>query len=304
MRRARVTLVGGLGLIAVVTALGACSSSARHTAVAGRTSVGLGKADVAGPAVDPAGVPSSGEPAKPELVTSAKIRTADMTIAVPSAAGVARAADAADAVAAKYGGEVFGDQRTSGREAAAVVTLKVPPATLGAVLHDLSALGHEKSRSESTEDVTGEVVDVDTRVANLQKMITALETLYDPSHRKLSELIDLEQQISQRVADLESLQAQQRALHAQTDTATVTLTVETQAAARHHVTGFLGGLRKGWDAFVRGAQAVALGLGAAIPFAVLIVLLALGLRIASPRLARRTPPPAPAASGAAPAAGP
>jgi chromosome segregation ATPase len=172
------------------------------------------------------------------------------------------------------------------------VTLTVPPGVLPAVLHELSMLGQEKSRSESTQNVTGEVIDVDTRVSNLTKMIDALEQLYDPTHRKLSELVDLEQQISDRESELESLQAQQRALRAQTDTATVTLTVQTKAAPHRHVGGFLGGLRHGWHAFLRGADALAIALGAVLPFALLASVVAIAARALWPWLGRRNVTPA------------
>jgi hypothetical protein len=316
MRRRQVlrySAIGVVGVVAAVTAIGACSGSGSSSrsgsalrpvraeasaavsgAVAGGQRTGVfGDASHAGP-----GLPANA-PTPTQKVASYKIRIADLTVVVSKASDVAAQADRADAIAARYGGEVYGDQRTSGKEASAVITLKVPPGALPRVLRDLSALGKEKSRAESTKDVTGDVIDIDARVKALQKMITTLEALVDPS-RRLSDLIALEQQISDRQAELESLQAQQRALHAQTDTATVTLTLVSKAVAHHHkkAGGFLGGLRKGWDAFVRGANAVALGLGAAIPFAVLLVVLALVLRLLWPRIGRRVAPtPAPAPAG-------
>jgi hypothetical protein len=295
----------GVVTITAVTTIGACTSGGKHAAASTGAVEGADKPAVGAPNVpDAAGrltpltASGNGGVARAPEVTAYKIRVADMTVTVAKAADVATKADAAGVIAARYGGEVYGDERTSGSSASAVVTLKVPPADLAKVLRDLAKLGHETSRSESTKDVTGAVIDVDKRVAALSALIDTLRSLIKPG-QKLSDLINLEQQISERQAELESLQAQQRALHEQTDTATVTLTLVTKnAPVRHHhkAGGFLGGLRRGWDAFVHGAGAVALGLGAAVPFAVLVLLLALALRLLWPRLARRTvPAPAPPA---------
>jgi hypothetical protein len=289
----RAVLIGAAG-IAAITLIGACSGgSSRATGVGAKSNAATASRDAAPPGVARSGggsVADTSPGTTVAVVTTAKIRQVAMTVEVAKAADVARRADQAGAIAASAGGEVYGDDREGGKDATATLTLKVPPAALSDVVRDLSRLGTEKSRTSSTKDVTAEVVDVDTRVASLQDAITELQKLYNRPDQPLADVLEVERELAARESDLESLQAQQRALHAQTDTATVTLTLVTAAPPvhkKHHAGGFVGGLRDGWDAFVHGATAVATGVGAVVPFAVLLLLLAFGLRLVWPRLGAR-----------------
>jgi hypothetical protein len=213
------------------------------------------------------------------VTTLALIKTASLAVRIARAAGVAPAADKASTIAVAAGGSVYADDRTAGKHPTADLTLKVPPASLEDTLDRLAALGKEMSRSSSTKDVTSQVADVGSRVASARQSLAQLRTLY-ASATKVSQVISIEEQIAQREANLESLEAQQRALAAETATATIHLSL---TAARHHAApppvhhargGFLGGLTHGWDAFVTTVTAVVTALGAVLPF--LLVVLVLG----------------------------
>jgi hypothetical protein len=52
----------------------------------------------------------------------------------------------------------------------------------------------------------------------------------------------------------------------------------------HHRSGFIGGLENGWDAFVRAASWVATAAGAVLPFAVVLLLVAVAARLVWTRL--------------------
>ena len=227
---------------------------------------------------------------------SAKIRVAQMTVDI-ARGKVAEAADRAESIALGVGGEVDTDDRSSGRYATASLLLRVPPSSLTSVLGQLGRLGHEESRQLSTTDVTERVADVNSRVASAQQAIARLRALYS-SATKVGDVISVESELSQRESDLESLQAQQRALQRQTSLASITLTLQTAKAVakpaprKHHHSrsGFVGGLSRGWDGFVAAAKWVATAVGTLLPFLVLLALLAVAARIAW----RRRPHPAPA----------
>ena len=224
---------------------------------------------------------------------SAKIRVAQVTVDIRRG-GVAAAADRAESIALGVGGEVDGDDRTAGRNATASLQRRVPPESLPTVLTQLAALGHESSRQVSTTDVTEKVADVDSRVTSARQSIARLRTLY-ANAAKVSDIIAIESELNDREADLESLEAQQRALLQQTSMATITLTLQTVAKAvvppkpKHHRSGFLGGLERGWDGFVAAARWIAIAVGTLLPFLVLLALLGIAGRFAW----RRRPHPAP-----------
>jgi hypothetical protein len=250
-----------------------------------------------------AGVPQpagqADDASAPPVVTDAKIRTAQMTIAVRGSGKVATQADEAARITIGARGEVDSDDRTSGSAAAANMQLRVPPTRLRTVLARLAKLGKERSRELSTTDVSEKVADVDSRVISAREAIARLRTLYS-SATKVGEIIVVEGELSRREADLESLQAQQRTLARQTAMAVITLSLQTLAESggapvkEYH--GFLGGLERGWDGFVDAAGWVATAVGTAVPFLILVLLLALGGRVLWRRLPRHGAQPAPAPS--------
>jgi len=278
---------------------GASNGAAHLDSVAGAKAPA---ADAGGGAAGPAGSNGSvvgGAPRPPASARlladdSAKIRVAQMTVDIPRGK-VAGAADRAEAIALGVGGEVDTDDRSSGRYATASLLLRVPPSSLTSVLGQLGGLGKEQSRQLSTTDVTEKVADVNSRVASAQQAIVRLRALY-ANATKVSDVISVESELSQRESDLESLQAQQRALQRQTSLASITLTLQTakavaKPAPKHHHSrsGFVGGLTRGWDGFVTAAKWVATAVGTLLPFLVLLALLGIAGRIAW----RRRPHPAP-----------
>ena len=314
-RKPTVLVAAALATVAAVTALGACTSSGGGDSAADLAPAPAPGRPAGGSAVKAAptppahgSAPSLGRAGLASIeIGTAKIRIASMTVQVNHGATVAGQANAADAIAIGAGGEVDADDRSSGPDAAATLVLRVPPDQLTATLTQLSKLGVEKSRRLSTQDVTSKVADVNSRVASAQGAIARLRVLYQRA-RRIADVINIESELAQRESDLESLQAQQRALAAETSTAAITLTLTSPPKVakkppvhhpnRHEQGGFLGGLHDGWHAFVTGAKALATFVGAVLPFAVLLLVLGLAARLLWPRI-RPTrgpaPPPAPSA---------
>ncbi len=296
------------GSVIAVIGIGACTASGGGSGGSAPAAANLGVARGAAAAPEaPSPAPAGGagkansfasNDATDLALNSAKIRTAAMTVSVKHGESVATKADQAEAIANGVGGEVDTDDRTTGKYPSATLLLRVPPEDLTTVLHDLSALGVEKSRQLSTRDVTSRVADVTSRVASAQGAIARLRVLYKHA-TKVSDIINIESELSSRESDLESLQAQQRALDAETSTAAITLSLVSAPPVKkkvvpvthHHRSGFVGGLQNGWNAFARGAGWIATAFGAVLPFAVLLVVIALLIRVLWPRL-RTTREPA------------
>jgi hypothetical protein len=298
----RPIVLAGLAL-ATVTLLAGCSGSStgRESLARGGPAKAAAPADAGaagGTARDTSGGGGAAKAAPDVADPQAKIRKADITVSIAHADEVSAKADQAAVIARRYGGDVDAEQRSSGPHASATLTLKVRPDDLSATLTDLSALGTELDRHQSTENVTQQVADVDSRVRSARLAIDKLDALYAQAS-KVSDLLVIDGQLADRQSDLEALLAQQRALAGQVAMATVDVTLTTATApppATHHDkrTGFLGGLSRGWDAFTSAAGGIATGLGAALPFLVLFALLAAGA-VYTYRRSRRTVPPQPAA---------
>jgi hypothetical protein len=296
---AGLALLGGCGGGNDMTAGGNAGSGAVAQSDSD-TAAKEGGGQIAGPAGAPS-VPSALSPqGAPVVSTRALIRTAELTVAVDDVAGQAQQAQQ---IAGDANGEVFSDQRTSGEEAdrrTADLVLKIPPNSLGPVLDKLAKLGTEEARHTATDDVTEQVADVDSRVTSAKSSLARLRSLYARAG-SIGEVAALESQISQRESELESLQARQRVLAAQTATATVTLHLHGRAVAAaggsgNRPTGFVSALKAGWHAFALSVNWLVTVLGAILPFAVLFALLGYGAwRLERSRRTRGAATPAPAA---------
>ncbi|MEU5879436.1 DUF4349 domain-containing protein [Spirillospora sp. NPDC047279] len=210
------------------------------------------------------------------------------------------------------GGYVDNESSTT-EPVGANLTFKIPAERYPAVLEQLAGqLGTKLSLRQQAEDVTGEVADVDSRVRSAEATLGSFRKLLDKA-RTVGEVMNVEQEISQRQADLEALQARQKSLQQRTRFATVTLTLEapkgSSSPAGKSREGFLGGLESGWDALTTFTKGLLLVLGWLLPFLVpLSVIAAVFLAVRRRWTARRpyspasTPPSG--APPAAPSAGP
>ncbi|MGW1749170.1 DUF4349 domain-containing protein [Streptomyces sp. NPDC002092] len=230
----------------------------------------------------------------PKLTASSIIRTASLTVQVKD---VPKALDEARTATENAGGYV-GDETTGrdekGRERTRVV-LRVPVGKYDEVLAGLQGAGKLLDRTAKAEDVTDQVVDVDSRIKSQRASVARVRELMDRAG-KLSDVVELEGELSNREADLEALLAQQASLKDRTSLATITLSLSetpVKAAAKDERPGFLDALAGGWGAFLTMLRWLAVAFGAVLPFAAVAALIALvWLRLVRPRLPHR-PAPAP-----------
>ncbi len=291
--------IAGIALIGVAScahSAGTSSSDARGQPAPSAAHVGSARPATPRPL---AALRNEKQLAPRSLSSPALVLTAAMTVTVKRSQDMLPSARRAEGLARSVGGRVDSEVRvagdTSGRGGHPQVslTLRIPNPRLATVLDRLARLGTESSRQLSTTDITAELVDVTARVSSARAAIAQLNRLYKLA-ANVRDIITIETALAQRQADLNSLQAQQNELSAQTALATVTLTLTsdrgTPAASRHHLGGFAGGWRSGWHAFATAALAVATALGAALPFAA-VLLVGAGTVVALRRRRGRARPP-------------
>ncbi|GGN01115.1 DUF4349 domain-containing protein [Streptomyces fuscichromogenes] len=213
----------------------------------------------------------------PDLTVNRIIRTASLTVQVKD---VPKALDDARTTAENAGGYV-GDETTTrdsrGQERTRVV-LRVPTEKYDEVLTGLQGAGRLLDRTAKAQDVTDQVVDVDSRIKSQRASVARVRELMDRA-AKLGDVVTLEGELSSREADLEALLARQASLKDRTSLATITLSLTRtpvkQAAAKDDSPGFVDALSGGWHVFVTMLRWIALAVGAALPFAALAALGAL-----------------------------
>ncbi|MGI5429324.1 DUF4349 domain-containing protein [Streptomyces sp. CA-179760] len=240
--------------------------------------------------------------APPKPTASHIIRTASLTVRVKD---VPKALEEARTNAENAGGYVGNETTTrdgDGHERTRVV-LRVPVEKYDEVLAELEGAGRLLDRSAKAEDVTDQVVDVESRIKSQRASVARIRELMDQA-TKLSDVVTLEGELSTRQADLEALLARQSSLKDRTSLATITLSLsETpvkKKEAKDEDPGFVDALAGGWNAFVTMLRWLAVALGAVLPFAAVAALITLlWLRVVRPRLPRR-PRPAPATTALGP----
>lgn len=175
-----------------------------------------------------------------------------------------------------------------GALAAATLTVRVPAASLDALVRDLRELATVRDAHRAAEDVTTKVIDVDARVASQRASIERLRSLLAQSG-SVDALLRVESELAAREASLESLLAQQKYLADQTSLATLVLTLAHPGETPASKAGFVNGLRHGWDAFTASLQVLVTGLGAVLPFAVVLAAIgAIAWGVVSRRARRRS----------------
>jgi len=258
------------------------------SAPAAATTAAAAPAASAAPAANSAPAGGGPNPAAPQALLTGRqvIFTADITVRTTD---IKAAVGNVSLIATGAGGVVFGEQvslaskdPSNPGQASATIVLKVPPNTLNeGILDRIGKVGTELGRNEHADDVTAQVVDVNSRIAAANDSLTRLRQLFQHAGN-VTDLANVENQIAQREADLESLEAQQRTFASQTAQATITVNLVAAppvAAAvapvkKAHVFGFVRGLRNGWHAFTKTASALATAVGALLPFFVVILILA------------------------------
>jgi hypothetical protein len=209
------------------------------------------------------------------------------------------AAESAISIARTAGGLVGGDNRSAtGTRSEARVTLRVPADKFTAVVAELGKLGKERSREVKAEDVTEQVVDVTSRIATAQASVDRVRALLARA-TTLGEIVSLESEVAKREAELESLKARLNKLTSLAAMSTITAVFVTDPSTSvnedQDPSGFLAGVKGGWNSFTSSLEVLLTVLGALLPWFVVLgvpvlILVALLRRTAARRHGPTTAP--------------
>src|ERR1700751_746025 len=277
-------LLGGGMFLAGCSAASSNSAASPAGRAAGAAGKAVGQANAGAPtasapragAIAGSAAAQDGTGTTARLTPASIIYTAQLTV---RAGDVSSAAAQAAQIAGGVGGYVSSETAKVNpdhpSEATASVQLKIPvaayPATLGQLGH---RLGTQLSLQQQAQDVTQQVADVDSQVASDQAAIAQLRALL--SHAgSVGDLLSVQNQINSEESNLESMQAQQRALSHETSYATVTLTILGPKAnpvlhRQKPPPTLAGGFAAGWHALRIAVSWTLAFLGAIAPFAVVL----------------------------------
>lgn len=152
------------------------------------------------------------------------------------------------------------------------MTLRVPEENYESFLEAAGQTGSVVTRSEQADDVTAQYTDVAGRIANLEGQRDRLREL-QATAETLSDLLDIEAQLSEVQYQLESWQSQLDWYDDQIASCTVTVTLREVESYTPTGGSFLTRLgaafAEGWQNFVRGLAAIAVTLAGLWPVVIL-----------------------------------
>jgi hypothetical protein len=104
-------------------------------------------------------------------------------------------------------------------------SLRTPEADFETTIADLKRLGRVTSESRSGEDVTEQSIDLDARLANARNREQVLTDLMKHRTAKLSDVLEVERQISQTRGEIEQMESQRKRLDQRIDYARIDLQI-------------------------------------------------------------------------------
>jgi len=148
--------------------------------------------------------PGPGDPSQPVDVSGAApdravVRTARLELTVGDVAAVS---GRLRSLVAGVGGFVAGEQSV---DRSANFTLRIPAPRLDEVIGQLAGAGRVTVRSEQADDVTDQMTDLDGRLASQLAGVARIRALLAKAN-SVGDVVMIESELTQREADLESLQ--------------------------------------------------------------------------------------------------
>lgn len=151
------------------------------------------------------------------------------------------------------------------------VTVRVPSKDLDNVVRSLEDYGDVTKSEVRSEDVTDQLVDVEARIATQKASVDRLRVLFERAG-STAEIAQIEGELTKRQSELESLQRRSEALKGKVALATLTVQVSTVPIAppEPQKAGFGSAFVGGWNALLAVLGGILVGLGAVLPFVLVL----------------------------------
>ncbi len=204
------------------------------------------------------------------------IRTANLTVRVEN---MPEAIAEVEAFARARGGFVASENVELEERPFAVITIRVPAGDFDQLLDDIGGVGDLLGQEVSSQDVTAEVINLESRITTAEVSINRLRGFLEQAD-DVSEITQLEAELARREAEAESMKAQLRGLNDRVALTTVTVSLSaeetpeviTAVVDEAQLAGFQDGLNAGLTVLVSLATLLSALFGVLLPFLPLILL--------------------------------
>ena len=160
-------------------------------------------------------------------------------------------------------------------------TVRVPSAQFEKALAALRTIGVVTSESQDGEDVTQQSVDLDARLVNARASEARLKTILEQRTGRLSDVLDVEREISRVRGEIERMEAERKSLDGRIQFASINVTILEEQRASLDLgpqplsTRFRNAFVEGWRDALGGAVEAGLVLTSLLPTLLMLALVAL-----------------------------
>ena len=276
---------------------GGGDSSAGDAPAAAAERQSLADGDFAEAEVNGASQPEDGSGTEPVVAQEqALIRKGNIAL---RADDVGRAQIDVQKVVDRHSGQVTDESSRSDKDGEPTYTrmvLRIPSSEFEEAVGELKKIGKLEDAKTKQEDVTTQVIDVQTRLRVQKRSIARITVLFQQA-TSIRDIMAIESELSQRQADLDALEQQAAYLADQTSMSTIVVSIDRTAAKQAALkdtddAGFVAGLKAGWGALSTFAVGLATAAGALLPWLVVLLVLGIPTLLLVRALRRRTPAPA------------
>jgi len=195
-----------------------------------------------------------------------------------------------DAVAvAKAAGGYVQDESSSRDDEGltyATLTLRIPADKFDEVMSEVSSLGDVKATRVSTEDVSAEYVDLESRLRHLQAEEEFYLSLIGKA-QTIQEMITIREHLDGIQLEKEQVQGRMSFLDQQAGFSTLTLSLDEVAPDSDDEGGFWDSVGDAFLSFGRGLKQLALGFFYALPYLLILLVIAVAVWLLVRRFSRK-----------------
>lgn len=177
----------------------------------------------------------------------------------------------------------------------ATLTLRIPADRFDEVVDEVSTLGEVIATRVSTEDVSAEYVDLESRLRHLQAEEAFYLSLIDKA-QTIQEMITIREHLDSIQLEKEQVQGRMNFLDQQIGFSTLTLSVD-EVDPDEAGEGFWNSVGEAFRSFGRGLKALALGFFYALPYLLILAVIGIVIWMLVRRFRRKNAPGEPDNAG-------
>lgn len=197
-------------------------------------------------------------------------RTGKVTLFVSDVPGAVKKAEA---IAGSHSGIVFSLHSSETDEdgaPTAVMEIRVEASRFDGTIAAIRQLGKVRENTVSAEDLTGDIADSQARLTNLRRTEGDMRKIMDRSGT-VGQILDVEEHLSEVRSQIESLEAQLKSMRGRVAYATISVSMQAEAAPAPVEPGGAAQLAQAWSGATHALGQTLLGIAAAVLWLIVFI---------------------------------